>query len=325
MNRNRSRPAGDVAADDILLACSNRHWAATQVWASRQSRGASHGLAVGAPDGLVLVASARGDSLCRDGGSTCVVGRARGGGATWRPALRQNGSGNVRRASHIGRFSAPGATTAKPGLGCGSPGKLAIGDYWRLAFRNVRSRDRVDSRLPRISSAAPRGRSSGRGLGAPMGRFVRWARHSGKHSVSGHKGCWPAALPYAAGLCLVVPAVLWQRLTPTERLCILQHELAHWERRDLIKSTMVRLLTLPHWFNPLSWLAAGWFDEAAEWACDEVAKGANCKGAASMPKHCSNWTPSSDRAYRIMPPPQAAAFPFAFNVYSIPKRKRIRS
>ena len=86
------------------------------------------------------------------------------------------------------------------------------------------------------------------------------------------------------GYVLVVPAVLWQRLTPTERLCILQHELAHWERRDLIKSTMVRLLTLPHWFNPLSWLAAGWFDEAAEWACDEVAKGANFEGRREYAK-----------------------------------------
>ena len=35
---------------------------------------------------------------------------------------------------------------------------------------------------------------------------------------------------------------------------------------------------LPHWFNPLAWLAVRRFDEAAEWACDEVAKGADLEG-----------------------------------------------
>jgi len=75
------------------------------------------------------------------------------------------------------------------------------------------------------------------------------------------------------GYRLVVPAGLWQRLTPASRLSILRHELAHLQRRDLLKSIVVRLLMLPHWFNPLAWLAVRRFDEAAEWACDEVAKG----------------------------------------------------
>ena len=35
---------------------------------------------------------------------------------------------------------------------------------------------------------------------------------------------------------------------------------------------VVRLLALPHWYNPLSWMAAGCFEEAAEWACDDEAK-----------------------------------------------------
>ena len=86
------------------------------------------------------------------------------------------------------------------------------------------------------------------------------------------------------GYLLVVPAVLWRQLTPTERLSILQHELAHWKRRDLLKSTAIRLMALPHWFNPLAWLAAGWFDEAAEWACDEAAKGATSDGRQAYAK-----------------------------------------
>ena len=75
------------------------------------------------------------------------------------------------------------------------------------------------------------------------------------------------------GYRLVVPAGLWQRLAPASRLSILRHELAHLARRDLVKSICVRLLMLPHWFNPLAWLAVRRFDEAAEWACDEAAKG----------------------------------------------------
>jgi HEAT repeat protein/beta-lactamase regulating signal transducer with metallopeptidase domain len=86
------------------------------------------------------------------------------------------------------------------------------------------------------------------------------------------------------GHLLVVPAGLWRRLAPTERLSILRHELAHWQRRDPIKSMLVRLLVLPHWFNPLAWLASRWFDEAAEWACDEFARGASVEGQRAYVK-----------------------------------------
>ena len=80
------------------------------------------------------------------------------------------------------------------------------------------------------------------------------------------------------GYRLVVPAGLWRRLAPAGRLSILRHELAHLRRSDLLKSILVRLLMLPHWFNPLAWLAVRRFDEAAEWACDELAKGADLDG-----------------------------------------------
>jgi hypothetical protein len=83
---------------------------------------------------------------------------------------------------------------------------------------------------------------------------------------------------------LVVPEALWQRLAPAGRLSILRHELAHFQRGDLGKSTIIRLLALPHWFNPLAWLAVRRFDEAAEWACDEVAKGADLEGCRAYAK-----------------------------------------
>jgi cobalt-zinc-cadmium efflux system membrane fusion protein len=70
---------------------------------------------------------------------------------------------------------------------------------------------------------------------------------------------------------LLVPAPLWRGLAPRERVCILRHELAHYERGDVWKSLAARVLALPHWFNPLAWWAVRRFDEAAEWACDRAA------------------------------------------------------
>ncbi len=72
---------------------------------------------------------------------------------------------------------------------------------------------------------------------------------------------------------LFVPASLWKTLDARQREAILRHELAHWQRGDVWKSLAVRLLALPHWFNPVSWLAVRRFDEAAEWACDREAGG----------------------------------------------------
>jgi beta-lactamase regulating signal transducer with metallopeptidase domain len=70
---------------------------------------------------------------------------------------------------------------------------------------------------------------------------------------------------------LVVPQSLWHSLTSSQRIAIVHHELAHYRRGDLWKCLAVRFLALPHWFNPLAWFAVRRFDEAAEWACDEVA------------------------------------------------------
>jgi protein involved in polysaccharide export with SLBB domain len=70
---------------------------------------------------------------------------------------------------------------------------------------------------------------------------------------------------------LLAPRSLWTALTSSERTVILRHELAHIRRRDLWKSLAFRVLALPQWFNPLVWLAARRFDEAAEWHCDRAA------------------------------------------------------
>jgi beta-lactamase regulating signal transducer with metallopeptidase domain len=84
-------------------------------------------------------------------------------------------------------------------------------------------------------------------------------------------GLGPMLCRLPRGYCLLVPRALWRGLTPSGRLAILRHELAHYQRADTWKSLAVRLLALPHWFNPAAWWAVRRFDSAAEWACDRRA------------------------------------------------------
>ena len=99
---------------------------------------------------------------------------------------------------------------------------------------------------------------------------------------------------------LVVPASLWQALSPNERACILRHELAHLERGDVWKSLAVRLLALPHWCNPAAWWAVRHFDEAAEWACDRAAAGD--EPAAAYAKALLRLGEATARKPRTAPP-----------------------
>jgi len=84
-------------------------------------------------------------------------------------------------------------------------------------------------------------------------------------------GMGPLLCRWPDGYELVLPAELWASLDPRARESIMRHELAHYQRGDVWKSLAVRLLALPHWFNPAAWWAVRRFDEAAEWACDEAA------------------------------------------------------
>lgn len=69
---------------------------------------------------------------------------------------------------------------------------------------------------------------------------------------------------------ILAPEKLWTSLDALKRTAILRHELAHIVRRDLWKSLAIRVLALPQWFNPFAWYAVRVFDEAAEWACDDL-------------------------------------------------------
>ncbi len=81
---------------------------------------------------------------------------------------------------------------------------------------------------------------------------------------------------------LLLPLSLWSELKEPQRATILRHEIAHIQRGDILKSAVMRLLALPHWFNPFAWLAVRRFEDCAEWACDDATQ-------ASMPDAMSDY------------------------------------
>ena len=102
------------------------------------------------------------------------------------------------------------------------------------------------------------------------------------------------------GYVLLVPKSLWTSLNEQERQAILRHEIGHFRRGDLWKSIAVRALALPHWFNPFAWFAARRFEEAAEWACDQLAAGDEVSAtdfANTLLKVCE-----STKSYSLMVP-----------------------
>ncbi len=96
-----------------------------------------------------------------------------------------------------------------------------------------------------------------------------------------HPGLGPLLCRTPRGYQLVVPGELWEELDDRQRAAVLNHELAHLLRGDIWKSFVARLLALPHWFNPIAWLAVRKFEESGEWACDRYLIGNDpLRGAA---------------------------------------------
>ncbi len=81
--------------------------------------------------------------------------------------------------------------------------------------------------------------------------------------------CGPLLCRLPRGYVVVVPRDAWAALNARQRLGVLLHELAHYQRGDIWKSVAARLLAWPQWFNPFIWHVLRRFDECAERACDE--------------------------------------------------------
>ncbi len=81
---------------------------------------------------------------------------------------------------------------------------------------------------------------------------------------------------------IFVPESLWEESSEAIRRGVLKHELSHARHRDGLKSFLLSLATMIHWFNPLAWFALKKFDEAAEWRCDSEAFGSEKNGIVTF-------------------------------------------
>ncbi|WJG10717.1 M56 family metallopeptidase [Aliiglaciecola sp. LCG003] len=69
---------------------------------------------------------------------------------------------------------------------------------------------------------------------------------------------------------LLLPTEFTTRFSPTQQSLMLQHELVHYQRKDIWFNLLAILLVAVFWFNPLSWLSYGAFRRTQELSCDEA-------------------------------------------------------
>jgi len=67
---------------------------------------------------------------------------------------------------------------------------------------------------------------------------------------------------------LLLPDVLWQRLSANQRMLLLTHELAHWKRRDHWVRLMEVAAAVLYWWHPTVWFGRRALREAEEQCCD---------------------------------------------------------
>ena len=67
---------------------------------------------------------------------------------------------------------------------------------------------------------------------------------------------------------LVLPLQLSAKINSQELKHIFLHELTHYQRRDYLVNSLMVLLKIIHWFNPLLWYAFYLMREDCEFACD---------------------------------------------------------
>ncbi|MDR7120810.1 TonB family protein [Rheinheimera soli] len=86
--------------------------------------------------------------------------------------------------------------------------------------------------------------------------------------------------PYISGLFkaeILLPTDFFQRFSPTQQQLIIQHELTHWRRGDLLCNLLALALLMLFWFNPLCWLAYRAYRHDQELACDALVLANACK------------------------------------------------
>jgi TonB family protein len=69
---------------------------------------------------------------------------------------------------------------------------------------------------------------------------------------------------------LLLPQDLAEHLTPAQLGAVIEHELAHWRRRDNLTAAVHMLVEAVFWFHPLVWWIGARLVEERERACDEA-------------------------------------------------------
>lgn len=81
-----------------------------------------------------------------------------------------------------------------------------------------------------------------------------------------------STMPFTAGLFrpIVVLPPAARSWSAERRLAVLQHELAHVRRRDLVAHLISQAACAVYWFHPLAWIAAARMRSESERACDAL-------------------------------------------------------
>lgn len=75
---------------------------------------------------------------------------------------------------------------------------------------------------------------------------------------------------------IYLPADFFERYSSFQQKAIIQHELYHHHRKDILFTFIANIFVILFWFNPLSWLAYRAFLQDQELSCDEaVLRGEN--------------------------------------------------
>ena len=77
---------------------------------------------------------------------------------------------------------------------------------------------------------------------------------------------------------LLLPEGIADHLPPAQLAAVLEHEVAHWRRRDNLTAAMHMVVEAVFWFHPLVWWLGGRLVEERERACDEAVVNAGHDG-----------------------------------------------
>ena len=96
-----------------------------------------------------------------------------------------------------------------------------------------------------------------------------------QYSIRNKVECLVCREDYAAGNIvfttgIVCPVIfIFARMQGREREMILNHEMVHIKRRDVLWRVLVTAVQVVHWYNPIVWLLPGEFERICEMSCDE--------------------------------------------------------